>query len=141
MEDNYETELDRYIYMVSRLQQACHFNSQVAGWWKKDQAVIEAVPPELKKYAQALVVLSKLDLQHSELSEATEGYRKGLMDDHLPHRPMIEVELADALIRILDLSGWLGLDIGGAIMEKLAYNQQRADHKEENREKAGGKVI
>jgi len=141
MEDNYKAELDQYIHIINRLQRACHYNSQAAGWWKKDQAVIKAVPPELKKYAQALVVLAKLDLQHSELSEATEGYRKGLMDDHLPHRPMIEVELADAVIRILDLSGWLGLDTGGAIMEKLAYNQQRADHKEENREKAGGKVI
>jgi len=136
-----EAQRLHYIDVFARLQQACHYNSKVAGWWKKDQAVINNVPPELKKYAQALVVLAKLDLQHSELSEATEGYRKGLMDDHLPHRPMIEVELADAIIRILDLSGWLGLDIGGAIMEKLAYNQQRADHKEENREKAGGKVI
>jgi len=151
MEDNQDTPdlqisperplWDHYIHIINLVQRKCHHNSKVAGWWKKDQAVIDAVPPELKKYAQALVVLSKLDLQHSELSEATEGYRKGLMDDHLPYRPMIEVELADAVIRILDLSGWLGLDIGGAIMEKLAYNQQRADHKEENRDKAGGKVI
>jgi len=141
MEDNQEAQLDHYVRIINRLQRVCHYNSKVAGWWKKPQAVIDTVPPELKKYAQALVVLAQLDLQHSELSEATEGYRKGLMDDHLPHRPMIEVELADAVIRILDLSGWLGLDTGGAIMEKLAYNQQRADHKEENREKAGGKVI
>lgn len=29
-----------------------------------------------------------LCLVHSEISEAMEGDRKSLMDDHLPHRPM-----------------------------------------------------
>lgn len=130
-----------YIHILTLVQRLCHQSSFNAGWWKKDQAVIDAVPEELKKYTRALVVLAKLDLQHSELGEATEGYRKGLMDDHLPHREMIEVELADAMIRIFDLAGWLGLDVPGAMMEKLAYNQQRADHKEENREKEGGKLI
>lgn len=80
-----------------------------------------------------------LCLIHSEISEAMEGHRKGLKDDKLPHRPMIEVELADALIRILDAGEGLGLDIGGAVAEKLAYNRQRADHKPENRRKEGGK--
>lgn len=41
----------------------------------------------------------------SELSEAMEGDRKNLMDDKLPHRRMLEVEIADAYIRVLDLAG------------------------------------
>lgn len=41
----------------------------------------------------------------SELAEAMEGDRKNLPDDKLPHRPMREVELADALIRLLDIAG------------------------------------
>jgi hypothetical protein len=80
-----------------------------------------------------------LCLIHSEISEAMEGHRKGLMDDKLPHRPMLEVELADAVIRIFDMAGGLGLDIGGAIGEKLEYNASRADHKPENRAAIGGK--
>lgn len=48
-------------------------------------------------------------LMHSELSEALEGERCSTpdhpkMDDHLPHRPMAEVEMADVIIRILDWS-------------------------------------
>src|SRR4051812_7282747 len=38
---------------------------------------------------------TRIALCHSELSEALEGHRKNLMDDHLPHRKMAEVELAD----------------------------------------------
>jgi len=78
-------------------------------------------------------------LQHSELSEALEGYRKGLNDDHLPNRKSVEVEFADAIIRILDTAEYLGLDIGSALLEKCEYNKNRKDHKIENRKKENGK--
>jgi NTP pyrophosphatase (non-canonical NTP hydrolase) len=78
-----------------------------------------------------------LALIHSEISEALEGERKNSMDDHLPHRKMAEVELADALIRILDYAEGFGYNIGEAFVEKMAYNAQRADHKPENRIKGG----
>ena len=66
-------------------------------------------------------------LMHSELSEALEADRKGLMDDKLPHRDGREVELADCIIRILDTAAALGLDVPGAIIEKNRFNRSRAD--------------
>ncbi len=75
----------------------------------------------------------------SEIAEGMEGHRKSKMDDHLPHRTMLEVELADALIRIFDLAGGLKLDVAGAFAEKLAYNAKRADHTHEARRAEGGK--
>jgi NTP pyrophosphatase (non-canonical NTP hydrolase) len=80
-----------------------------------------------------------LCLIHSEISECLEGVRKNAMDDKLPHRRAEEVELADALIRILDYAGGFGLDLAGAFAEKMTYNQQRADHSHEHRRQAGGK--
>jgi NTP pyrophosphatase (non-canonical NTP hydrolase) len=78
-------------------------------------------------------------LMHSELSEALEAHRKGLMDDHLPGRLGVETELADLLIRVFDTVGRYGLDISGAFMDKCQYNAVREDHKLENR-KDGGKA-
>lgn len=75
----------------------------------------------------------------SEIAEAMEGERKGLMDDKLPHRKMAEVELADALIRIFDYAGAHGYDLEGAYQEKRTFNKQREDHKAESRLAAGGK--
>lgn len=80
-----------------------------------------------------------LMLTVTELAEALEGHRKGLMDDHLPHRKMFEVEIADAMIRLMDIAGGMGLDLDGAFWEKLAYNQRRKDHQNEERMKEGGK--
>lgn len=80
-----------------------------------------------------------LCLIHSEISEAMEGERKDLMDDKLPHRKMAEVELADALIRILDYAEAFGYDIAGAVTEKLEFNKTREDHKREARASANGK--
>jgi hypothetical protein len=80
-------------------------------------------------------------LIHSEISEAMEGFRKNLNDDHLPHRPMAEVEFADAVIRIADTCGKYGFDLGNALLEKSVYNAHRADHKKEAREAEGGKTF
>jgi len=80
-----------------------------------------------------------LMLMVSELSEAMEGERKGLMDDKLPHRRMAEVELADTLIRIFDYAAGFGYDLQGAFEEKMAYNATRVDHTHEARAQAGGK--
>lgn len=119
----------------------CHKASVDAGWWHDLKSGVDYVAEvrSNSRLGKALVA-EKLCLTHSEISEAMEGHRKGLQDDKLPHRPMIEVELADAMIRIADLAGALNLDLGGAIAEKMAFNAIRPDHKLENRTAVGGKA-
>ena len=109
---------------IRQLVSKAHREASAAGWHDK---------PREKGTLLMLIV--------SEIAEAMEGERKDLTDDHLPHRKMAEVELADAVIRICDYCGLHGYDLEGAIAEKLAYNRTREDHKREGREMQGGKAF
>ena len=116
---------------LNKLANEIYQNNLRAGWWPFDDDGLPA--PEKRNKGEIIALI------HSEISEALEGVRKNKQDDHLPHRKSEEVELADAVVRILDYAGAFNLDIGGALAEKTLYNQKRSDHKLENRAKEGGK--
>lgn len=131
IEKKAEPSLQSVSASASVLMNACHSRAYNAGWWHD----LNTGKPLDRNVPEMLCLI------HSEISEALEGHRKDQMDDKLPHRKIIEVELADAAIRIFDLAGGLGLDIGGAMAEKMEFNANRKDHKIENRKAEGGKKI
>ena len=120
--------MNKKILGLNECAKDCHEAAVTGGWWHDSQG---------KKKERNIGEL--LCLIHSEISEAMEGARKGLMDTHLKHKSMMEVELADAIIRIFDLAESKGFNLGETIYEKLEYNKSRADHKIKNRVKEGGK--
>ena len=88
-----------------------HETATEKGWWD-----VEPNIPE------------KLALIHSEISEALEEFRNGNMETYFVNaKPEgFAVELADAVIRIMDLCGYLQIDLESAMMDKAAYNKTRA---------------
>lgn len=124
---------------AENLQFFCHGQAKGNGWWHDMVSGQDLTSKGYPLIAPTRNVGELLCLVHSEISEAMEGHRKLLSDDKLTHRSMLEVELADAVIRIFDMSGGLGLDVAGAISEKLQYNASREDHKVVNRRAVGGK--
>lgn len=83
--------------VINELATKIHVQTVLAGWWPDDSDL-----------------LTKAQLIITEIAEATEGARKDLMDDHLTHRKMEEVELADTLIRTLDLGAFAALKYKGS---------------------------
>lgn len=124
--------MNHFVTEVNALAADIHEQNKVAGWWNNKQT--GQYDPNSVNAGE------KMMLMVSEIAEAMEGDRKDLMDDKLPHRKMVEVELADAVIRIFDFAAAKGYDLGNAIAEKRAFNAIRPDHKIENRMKPGGKA-
>lgn len=135
--DEFEAELSLTALHINNAVGLCH-NQAVAAGWHTDPETGLPIYEAAGRWAK-YVIGTRLALIHSEVSEGLEGQRKGLNDDKLPHRRMLEVELADAVIRIFDLAGSLGYDLGGAIAEKIHFNASRPDHKPANRAEEGGK--
>ncbi len=97
---------------LAEIQNAVHQLAKEKGWYN---------PP--KTFGEEIVMV------HSELSEAIEEYRAGhpateiyVKDGKLEGVP---IELADAVIRILDICGNHGIDLVDAINRKHEYNSTR----------------
>lgn len=85
---------------VMELARDVHKQNIEAGWWTDLKTGGSTIATRNRPEMLMLIV--------SELSEASEGVRLGHrthMDDKLEHRPMFEVEIADAAIRLFDLIG------------------------------------
>lgn len=110
---------------IADIQKQVHELAVSKGWWHIDR-LSEKHP--IRHETKAMDIGSKLCLIHSEISEALEFVRDGgpydaTLIDGKPEG--VVVELADTVIRIMDLCGALGLDLEAAILQKLEYNRGR----------------
>ena len=105
--------------MLNYLAQEIYQNNKEKGFWDKERNVGEM-----------------LMLVTSELGEAMEAHRKGRFanleayeefseDFEDAIKDTFEDEIADSVIRLLDMCGGLGIDIDTHIRLKLEYNKTR----------------
>jgi NTP pyrophosphatase (non-canonical NTP hydrolase) len=111
---------------ISELVKQAHETAKAKGWWEEKRTYLEI-----------------LALIHSEISEAVECVREGMIEptvetteifnggskvpQKISKKPIgLPSELADVIIRIADFCGHEGIDLEAAIKAKMAYNKTRA---------------
>jgi NTP pyrophosphatase (non-canonical NTP hydrolase) len=101
---------------IRQMQREAHENALAKGWWDGITHGDDSTVPE------------KLCLIHSEVSEALEDFRNSSMSDKVEAngKPFgFSSELADIVIRVMDLCGHLDIDLEAAIQKKHAFNLTR----------------
>lgn len=109
---------DRVMDAFDDLIKEAFDNSEEHGFHKAYDELMEAVPVEQKKAQRRTVILAKLGLIASEVGEAVSAVQHA-------DEPGLAMELADIVIRVLDLCGSEYINLGRLILVKMQRNRTR----------------
>ena len=110
--------------MITELAKELHQRARDKGFWDDmEEALADSV--KHRDVIRAAFICQKLALIGSELGEAVEALRSPGPCKKIPEITSFEEEFVDVLIRLLDLGGFLKIDIDQVLKLKDEYNAGR----------------
>lgn len=111
-------QTDAAIEVIRALQNEAYDNAEEHGFHKAYSGLLTAVPVEERKSARRTILLAKLALIASEVGEAVREVQHG-------DEQAMAVELADVVIRVLDMCGAEYIELGSVMLAKMMRNRKR----------------
>ena len=104
--------------IIPDLQKEIHGYAVNQGFYTMETTMRFHTPnPDEHAFFTNLMIIKRLALIHSEVSEALEGLRN--------NKNNLSEELADVVIRALDLAEFCNIDLSEAINDKMKINNKR----------------
>lgn len=113
--------------MINELAKQIHENAKNKGFWDKEANVGEKLMLIVSEVAEAMEADRKGNFYDKEINfvahNQTNAFFESVFEQHCKNT--FEDELADAVIRILDLAYSRNIDLEWHIRQKMRYNEGR----------------
>lgn len=119
-------DLKQFAKIVNDYSETIHVQNAEKGFWDKRGAMYMSARNLYGiNYAHYLTAADCVALIHGELSEGIEALRKPAFPINSTEKDSFGGEMADAVIRIMDLCAFFGIPIGDAIVARAQHNTTR----------------
>ena len=99
---------------LNALAARAHDTAKRKGWYDQTRTIPELLMLVVSELSEALEEARKPDARWGEVYYGDNDKPEGL-----------PIELADAIVRIVDMAAHLGIDLDEAVRLKMAYNERR----------------
>ena len=115
--------------MLNDLAKKINVAAQKKGFWRDMYTSLSALEAygtyaDTIKATKDAFIAQKITLVHAELSEAIEAMRNNMYGTE--KKSTFEDEIGDAIMRLLDITAQMNIDIEAQIAWKMDYNLSRA---------------
>ena len=120
------TDVAALLQGMNKLASHCYVEARERGFYADyEELYAQMSDGAAQDVLRSMFISQRVGLIASELGELIDALRKPKVSEKIPPFSEVEEELADAVIRILDFAGFMGIDLQSVVAAKLEMNRSR----------------